>query len=116
MVFVPCKSYSIGVLTHEAIIDAEWDSVLLPFLKQKFPSSTDSEFIFARAYAYGGAVTPDMGYYPFGSPLFTNLVHYVRSGDINEALLKYADSLNGFAFALGFLSHYYADVYGHPLA
>ncbi len=113
---VPCKSYSIGVLTHEAIIDAEWDNVLLPFLKQKYPSSTDSEFIEARAYAYGGAVTPDMGYYPFGSKLFTDLIHYARSGDINEALLKDADSLNGFAFALGFLSHYYADIYGHPLA
>ena len=116
MFFVPVKTYSIGVLTHEAIIDAEWDSVLMPFLKQKFASATDSEFIVARAYAYGGAVTPDMGYYPFGSPLFTDLIHYVRSGDITEALLKDADSLNDFAFALGFLSHYYADIFGHPLA
>src|ERR1700755_589617 len=95
MFLVPYKSYSLGVLTHEAIIDAEWDNVLLPFLKQKYPSSTDSEFIEARAYAYGGAVAPDMGYYPFGSPLFTDLIHYVRSGDITEALLKDADSLNG---------------------
>ena len=62
---IPLHGYSIGVLTHEAIIDAEWDHVILPFLKSKFPSSTDSEFIQARAYAYGGAVTPDMGYYPF---------------------------------------------------
>jgi hypothetical protein len=113
---IPFKGNSVGVLTHEAIIDAEWDNAILPFLKSKFPSSTDSEFTEARAYAYGGAVTPDMGYYPFGSRLFTDLIHYVRSGDINEALLKDADSLNGLAFALGFLSHYYADVYGHPLA
>lgn len=114
--FIPYKSYSLGVLTHEAIIDAEWNNAILPFLKSQYPNSTDSEFIKARAYAYGGAVMPDIGYYPFGSRLFTNLVHYVRSGDINEALLKDADSLNGLAFALGFLSHYYADVYGHPLA
>jgi len=112
----PVYGYSLGVLTHEAIIDAEWDNVIVPFLKSNFPSSTDSELTGARAYAYGGAVTPDMGYYPFGSRLFTNLVHYVRSGDIAEALLKDADSLNSLAFALGFLSHYYADVYGHPMA
>ncbi len=112
----PFKGYSIGVLSHEAIIDAEWNNAILPFLKYRYPSSTDSEFTEARAYAYGGAVTPDMGYYPFSSRLFTDLVHYVRSGDINEALLKDANSLNSLAFALGFLSHYYADVYGHPLA
>ncbi|HEY2726443.1 MAG TPA: zinc dependent phospholipase C family protein [Parafilimonas sp.] len=113
---IPFRGNCLGVLTHEAIIDAEWDKTILPFLKFKYPASTDSEFTAARAYAYGGAVTPDMGYYPFGSKLFTNLVHYVRSGDMDEALLKDADSLNGLAFALGFLSHYYADVYGHPLA
>jgi hypothetical protein len=116
LLLMPVYSYSLGVLTHEAIIDAEWDTAILPVLKLNFPASTDSELTEARAYAYGGAVTPDMGYYPFGSRLFTNLVHYVRSGDINETLLKDADNLNGLAFALGFLSHYYADVYGHPLA
>jgi hypothetical protein len=113
---IPFKAYSIGVLTHEAIIDAEWNNTILPFLKSVYPSATDSECTAAKAYAYGGAVTPDMGYYPFGSKLFTDLVHYVRSGDICEALVKEADSLNGLAFALGFLSHYYADIYGHPLA
>ena len=116
LLLMPVCSYSLGVLTHEAIIDAEWNNTILPFLKYKYPASTDSEFTEARAYAYGGAVTPDMGYYPFGSRLFTDLVHYVRSGDFNEALLKDADSLNGLAFALGFLSHYYADIDGHPLA
>jgi hypothetical protein len=113
---IPFKCYSLGVLTHEAIIDAEWENVILPFLKSEYPSSTDSEFTVARSYAYGGAVAPDMGYYPFGSRLFTDLVHYVRSGDMAETLLKDADSLNDLAFALGFLSHYYADIYGHPLA
>jgi len=113
---IPFSGHAIGVLTHEAIIDAEWDKVILPYLKSKYPSATDSEFNASRAYAYGGAVTPDMGYYPFCKQLFTDLVHYVRSGDMAEALLKDADSLNDLAFALGFLSHYYADVYGHPMA
>lgn len=109
----PCKAYS--VLTHEAIIDANWDGVLLPLLKQKYPHSTPEMLKEAHAYAYGGAVAPDMGYYPFGSKLFTNLVHYVRSGDFVEALFRDAQDINEFAFACGVLCHYYADIYGHKL-
>src|SRR6202008_181871 len=74
-----CKAYS--VLTHEAIIDASWEKFIVPLIKQRFPNATDEQLKEAHAYAYGGAVAPDMGYYPFGSSLFTNLVHYVRSGD-----------------------------------
>ena len=104
------------MLTHEAIIDAAWDKSILPLLKTRYPSATAEDLKNAHAYAYGGAVTPDMGYYPFGSALFTNLVHYVRSGDMVNALLKDANNINEYAFALGFLSHYNADNYGHPLA
>jgi Zinc dependent phospholipase C len=109
----PCLAYS--VLTHEAIIDANWDKVLLPLLRQKYPSSTNDELKEAHAYAYGGAVTPDMGYLPFGSKLFTNLIHYVRSGDFIQAVLKDAQDLNEYAFALGILCHYQADKYGHSI-
>ncbi|MFI5186210.1 MAG: zinc dependent phospholipase C family protein [Chitinophagales bacterium] len=108
-----CKAYS--VLTHEAIIDANWVHVLLPLLKQKFPSSSAEELKTAHAYAYGGAVVPDMGYYPFGSKLFTNLLHYVRSGDFVEVILSEAQNVNEYAFALGVLCHYNADNYGHKL-
>jgi hypothetical protein len=108
-----CKAYS--VLTHEAIIDASWDHLLLPLLKQKFPVATAEELKTAHAYAYGGAVIPDMGYYPFGSKLFTNLLHYIRSGDFVEAILSEAQNLNEYAFALGVLCHYSADNYGHKL-
>ena len=108
-----CKAYS--VLTHEAIIDANWDHLLLPLLKQKFPAASAEELKIAHAYAYGGAVIPDMGYYPFGSKLFTNLLHYVRSGDFVEAILSEAENLNEYAFALGVLCHYSADSYGHKL-
>ena len=109
-------AHSFGVLTHEAIVDAAWDKYMVPLLKNKYPNCTDSELRVAHAYAYGGAVTPDMGYYPLGSHLFTDLVHYVRSGDMVDALLADAENINQYAFALGFLSHYDADNYGHPLA
>jgi hypothetical protein len=108
-----CRAYS--VLTHEAIIDANWQNVLLPLLKQKFPAATAEELKTAHAYAYGGAVVPDMGYYPFGSKLFTRLIHYVRSGDFVEAIINEAQNLNEYAFALGVLCHYCADNYGHKL-
>lgn len=106
-----CNAYS--VLTHEAIIDASWEKFLVPLLKQKYPGVTDEQLKEAHAYAYGGAVAPDMGYYPRGSKLFTNLVHYVRSGDFVEALIAEAQNVNEYAFALGFLCHYNADKYGH---
>src|SRR5664279_31626 len=113
---LPFHVAAFGVLTHEAIVDASWDNFILPVLKEKYPSSTADEQKEAHAYAYGGAVAPDMGYYPFGSKLFTNLVHYVRSGEMVSALLRDATNINEYAFALGFLSHYEADNYGHPLA
>jgi len=103
------------VLTHEALIDANWDKVLMPLIKQKFPTATAEELKKAHAFAYGGAVAPDLGYYPFGSKLFTNLVHYVRSGDFIENLFEEAKDLNEYAFALGVLCHYYADTYGHSI-
>ncbi|HEY1870543.1 MAG TPA: zinc dependent phospholipase C family protein [Chitinophagaceae bacterium] len=109
----PCFAYS--VLTHEAVVDANWDKVLVPLLKQKFPAITSEELKNARAYAYGGCVMPDLGYYPFGSKLFTNLIHYVRSGDFVVALLEEASNINEYAFALGALCHYYADMYGHSI-
>ena len=116
LLFLPFSLRALGVLTHEAIIDASWDKSILPLLKARYPAATQEEQKEAHAYAYGGAVAPDMGYYPFGSELFTNLVHYVRSGDMINALLKDAHNINEYAFALGFLSHYNADNYGHPMA
>jgi hypothetical protein len=116
--FVLCTagtSCAYSILTHEALIDVNWDKVLLPLLKQKYPGSTEQELKEAHAYAYGGAVVPDMGYFPRGSRLFTNLIHYVRSGDFTLALLQDAKNLNEYAFALGVLCHYNADKYGHSI-
>jgi hypothetical protein len=105
-----------SVLAHEAVIDVMWDNELAPILKQKFPDTTADALRRARAYAYGGSLIQDLGYYPFGSRLFSNLVHYVRSGDFVEALVRDAQNVNEYAFALGALAHYTSDTFGHPMA
>jgi zinc dependent phospholipase C len=109
-----CCAYS--VLAHEALIDSAWDDAIKPLLLSRFPDATPEQLKEAHAYAYGGAVIQDMGYYPFGSKLFSDLVHYVRSGDFVEALLRDATTLDDYAFALGALAHYAADNNGHRIA
>ena len=108
------KGYS--VLTHEAIIDSEWDPVIKPLLLQRFPNAAPEELKEAHAYAYGGAIIQDMGYYPFGNKFFSDLTHYVRSADFVRALIRDSENLNEYAFALGALAHYVADNDGHRLA
>ncbi len=109
-----CMGYS--VLTHEAIIDAAWKDGIVPVLLSRFPDATPEQLREAHAYAYGGAIIQDMGYYPFGSQFFSDLTHYVRSGDFILALIAESHDLNEYAFALGALAHYAADTTGHPLA
>jgi hypothetical protein len=109
-----CAGYS--VLTHEAIIDASWKDSIEPLLLKRFPNATREELLQAHAYAYGGAIIQDLGYYPFGSKFFSDLTHYVRSGDFVLALIEESTNLNEYAFALGALCHYAADTSGHPLA
>ncbi|MER2999394.1 zinc dependent phospholipase C family protein [Pontibacter populi] len=104
-----------GVLSHQAIIDAAWEKDLKPLLQKRYPSTTEEELKKAHAYAYGGAILQDMGYFPFGSKFFTDLLHYVRSGDFVMNLLSEARNVNEYAFALGTLAHYNADIYGHSL-
>jgi hypothetical protein len=113
-VFKPAAAYS--VLTHEAIIDTNWPRELKPLLLKRFPNATEEQLREAHAYAYGGAIIQDMGYYPFGSKFFSDLAHYTRSGDFILALLREAHDLNEYAFALGTLAHYAADNLGHPIA
>jgi Zinc dependent phospholipase C len=103
-----------SVLTHEEIVDLVWASELSPLLLQRFPTLTEDQLKEAHGYAYGGAVIQDLGYYPFGSVEFSNLVHYVRSGDFVRELLLQSRDANEYAFALGALSHYAADIAGHP--
>ena len=110
----PASGYS--VLTHEANIDVLWDGSIKPLLRARFPGTTADQLVEARAYAYGGCVIQDLGYYPFGSHFFSNLLHYVRSGDFVRALIRNAQDVNEYAFALGALGHYAADNDGHRLA
>ena len=109
-------SYGYTVLTHEAIIDSAWDTSVKKLLLKRFPNATPEELGQAHAYAYGGCIIQDMGYYPFGSRLFSDLTHYVRSGDFISALIRDSQDLNEYAFALGALEHYAADNEGHRTA
>ena len=109
-------AHAFSVLAHENTVDALWTSDIVPLLRQRYRGVTDAQLAQARAYAYGGSLIQDLGYYPFGSHLFTNLTHYVRSGDFVESMLRNAADVNEYAFALGALAHYESDNTGHPLA
>lgn len=108
------QAYS--VLTHEAIVDTAWDHEIRPLLIKRFPHSAEADLVHAHAVAYAGAIIQDLGYYPFGSRLFSDLVHYVRSGDFIVNLLREASTLDEYAFALGSLAHFAADTQGHSVA
>ena len=103
-----------SVLTHEEVVDLVWADQIQPLLRHRFPGASDEELEEAHAYACGGCVIQDLGYYPFGNKQFSDIVHYVRSGDFVVALLRDANDLDGYAFALGALAHYVSDVEGHP--
>jgi hypothetical protein len=108
----PAAAYS--VLTHEEVVDLVWKDNFLPLLKKHFPGATDDELKKAHAFAYGGSLIQDMGYYPFGNKYFSDLTHYVRTGDFVVNLINESSDLNEYAFALGALAHYSADNTGHP--
>jgi hypothetical protein len=116
VILLLCASGSLAysVLTHEEIVDLVWTSQISPLLLKRFPALTEDQLKLAHSYAYGGAVIQDLGYYPFGSVEFSNLVHYVRSGDFVRELLAQSQDANEYAFALGALAHYASDIAGHP--
>ena len=105
---------SYSVLTHEEIVDVLWKDQIRPLLLKRFPQATPDDIKLAHSYAYGGSLVQDMGYYPFGSQYFSDLVHYVRSGDFVVALVQQSSDVNEYAFALGALAHYASDNQGHP--
>jgi hypothetical protein len=107
-------SFAYSVLTHEEIVDLLWTDEIRPLLLKRFPELTEDQMKEAHAYAYGGAVIQDLGYYPFGSTEFSDLVHYVRSGDFVRELLLESQDADEYAFALGALAHYVSDIDGHP--
>src|SRR5579863_1764495 len=110
----PASAYSL--LTHEQLIDLTWKDSIVPLLLSRYPNLTPLELDRARAYAYGGCVIQDIGYYPFGDQSFSDLTHYVRSGDFVVNLFRNAHDVNELAFAVGALSHYIGDSIGHSEA
>src|SRR5438477_11916162 len=110
---LPTPVHAYAVLAHEAIIDAAWETHIRPLLVNKFPQATEGDLSRAQAYAYGGAIIQDMGYYPYGSPFFSDLTHYIRSGDFIRAMLRDSQDVYEYSFALGAMAHYAADNNGH---
>lgn len=108
--------YGYSVLTHEAVVDSLWDASIQKMLLRRFPMSTPEQLEQAHAHAYGGSIVQDMGYYPLSSRFFSDLTHYVRSGDFVTALIRESQDVNEYAFAIGALSHYAADDSGHRIA
>jgi hypothetical protein len=106
------QAYS--VLSHEETVDMAWSGHIVPLLRERYPNATPEELRIAHSYAYGGCIIQDLGYYPFGNKEFSDMLHYVRTGDFVNNLLKDATNLNEYAFALGALAHYRGDTIGHP--
>jgi len=104
-----------SVLTHEEVVDLLWKDDIQPLLTKRFPGASAEDLKKAHAFAYGGCLVQDMGYYPFGNKYFSDLTHYVRTGDFIVNLLNEASDLNEYAFALGALAHYSSDNLGHPI-
>jgi len=113
---LPLRALAYSLLTHEQIIDLTWRDSIVPLLLSHFPNMTPAELDEARAFAYGGCVIQDIGYYPFGDQNFSNLTHYVRAGDFVVSLFRNAHTPDELAFAIGALSHYVGDTIGHPEA
>src|SRR5579871_1634726 len=114
--FLAANSSGYSVLTHQELIDLAWNDSIRPLLLARFPQTTQNQLREAHAYAYGGSAIQDMGYYPFGQRLFSNLTHYVRTGDFIAWLLENARTVDEYAFAIGALSHYLGDTIGHSEA
>lgn len=105
-----------SLLTHEQLIDLNWQRSIVPLLLSRYPDLSPAQLEHARAYAYGGCVIQDIGYYPLGDGLVSDLTHYVRSGDFVVNLFRDAGNADELAFAVGALSHYIGDSVGHAEA
>ena len=116
LLLAPSSLRAYSVQTHEQLIDLTWKHTVKPFLSHRFPRATDAELEHAHAYAYGGCAIQDLGYYPFGHKFFSDLTHYVRSGDFIRNLFRDAKNPDELAFAIGALSHYVGDSLGHSVA
>lgn len=62
-----------------------------------------------------GCMGPDMGLFPGGCPLVTDMVHYLKTADLPRAMMNLAKSDLELAFAWGWASHVLADIIIHPI-
>ncbi len=113
IIFCAASSPGYSVFTHQELIDLAWNDSIRPMLLARFPGATEEQLREAHAYAYGGASIQDMGYYPFGKQFFSDLTHYVRTGDFIAWLFRNSRTIDEYAFAIGALSHYMGDSIGH---
>ena len=114
LVIPPQRARAYSVLSHEQVVDLAWKQHIVPLLQRRYPGITPEQIKEAHAYAYGGAIIQDLGYYPFGDKLLSDMLHYVRTGDFAANLVREAQNPNEYAFALGALAHYTSDTLGHP--
>jgi len=106
LLFSPLTAAAYSQFTHQTLIDVTWERTIRPLLMQRYPGTTMAQLTRAYSFAYGGCLIQDIGYYPFGKRFFSDLTHYVRTGDFVLALIRDARNVDEFAFALGALSHY----------
>ena len=116
VLILPASGNAFSVLAHQALVDQTWKSQLVPLIRQRFPQASDQDLDDARAYARAGSHIQDLGYFPLGNRDFSDLLHYVRTGDFVSRLLSEASTPQQYAFALGVMAHYEGDSIGHPLA
>ncbi len=103
-----------SLLTHEEIVDISWKDQIQPLLLKRYPAASPEQMRRAHGFAYGGCLIQDIGYYPFGDAYFSELTHYVRTGDFVANLIGQSSDLEEYAFALGAVAHYCSDYSGHP--
>ena len=63
---------------------------------------------------YCGALAPDMGMLPGSDRLFTDLAHYLKTGELARCLVSKANSAIETAYAWGWVTHVLADAGLHP--
>jgi len=112
----PTPAHAYSQFTHEELIDLVWSDSIRPLLLERYPGTTEPALRRAHAYAYGGSLIQDVGYYPFGKRFFSDLAHYVRTGDFVLAMFRESHNIDELAFAIGALSHYLGDSIGHSEA
>ena len=116
LAFGSVSAHGFSQVTHEQLIDILWVDSIRPLLLERYPGTTEAALTRAHAFAYGGCLIQDIGYYPFGKTFFSELAHYVRSGDFVASMLHNARNVDELAFAVGALSHYVGDSIGHSEA